>query len=53
MKKKDFDAMLSSFNMRVFANTREILLAKDQLNKLKTFDSSYSIGKTHFDENGT
>ena len=52
-KKTDFDALLSSFNMRVFANTREILLAKDQLNKLKTFDSSYSIGKSHFNENGT
>ena len=39
--------------MRVSANTRQILLAKDELNKLKTFDSSYFIGKTHFDEDGT
>ena len=39
--------------MRVSANTRQVLLAKDELNKLKTFDSSYFIGKSHFDEDGT
>ena len=39
--------------MRVSANTRQVLLAKDELNKLKTFDSSYVIGKSHFEEDGT
>ena len=31
----------------------EILLVKNELNKLKTFDSSYFIGKSHFEEDGT
>ena len=39
--------------MRVSENTRQILLAKDELNKLKTFDSSYVTGKSHFEEDGT
>ena len=29
------------------------LLAENELNKLKTFDSSYFIGKSHFEEDGT
>ena len=32
---------------------QKILLVKNELYKLKTFDSSYFIGKSHFDENGT
>ena len=39
--------------MRVSANTRQVLLAKDELDKLKTFDSSYFIVKSHFEEDGT
>ena len=39
--------------MKVSANTRQVLFAKDELNKLKTFDSSYFIGKSHFDEDCT
>ena len=39
--------------MRVSENTRQVLLAKDELNKLKTFDSSYVTGKSHFEEDGT
>ena len=39
--------------MRVSANIRQVLLGKDELNKLKTFDSSYFISKRHFDEDGT
>ena len=53
MKKSDFDALLSSFNMRVSANARQVLLAKDELNQLKNFDLSYFISKSHFDEDGT
>ena len=39
-KKTDFDALLSIYNTRVSSNWREVLRAKDELNKLKTFDSS-------------
>ena len=35
VEKTEFDALLSISNMRVSASTREILLAKDELNKLK------------------
>ena len=34
-------------------NKTENLLVKNELNKLKTFDSSYFIGKSHFEEDGT
>ena len=51
-KKTDFDALLSTFNMRISANTRQVLFAKDELNKL-IFDSSYFVGKSHFEEDGT
>ena len=33
-------------------NKTENLLFKKELNKLKTFDSSYFIGKSHFEEDG-
>ena len=29
------------------------MLVENELNKLKTFNSSYFIGKSHFDEDGT
>ena len=29
------------------------MLVENELEKLKTFDSSYFIGKSHFEENGT
>ena len=47
--KTDFDAKLSSFNRKVMEN----FLVKNELNKLKTFDSSYFIGKSHIEEDGT
>ena len=34
-------------------NKSKNLLAENELNKLKTFDSSYFIGKSHFEEDGT
>ena len=34
-------------------NKTENVIIKNQLNKLKTFDSSYVIGKNHFEEDGT
>ena len=49
-----FDAKLSSINRKItFTNLPNYLLVKNELKKLKTFDSSYFIGKTHFEEDGT
>ena len=53
MVKTTFNALLSTLNMRVSANIRQILSAEDELKKLQTFDSSYFIGRSHFDEDGT
>ena len=38
---------------KITQNETKHLLVEDELNKLKTFDSSYSIGISHFDEDGT
>ena len=35
------------------ANKTKHLLVENELNQLKTFDSSYFIGKSHFGEDGT
>ena len=51
--KTDFDAKLSSLNRKITQNKSKHLLVENELNKLKTFDSSYFIGKSHFDEDGT
>ena len=50
--KTDFDAKLSSLNRKITKNKAKNLLVKKELDKLKTFDSSYFIGKNHFDEDG-
>ena len=50
--KADFDAKLLSINRKIAANKTKNLLVENELNKLKTFDSSYFIGKSHFDEDG-
>ena len=34
------------------SNKTKQVLVENELNKLKTFDSSYFIGKSHFEENG-
>ena len=44
---------MSRINSEVTKNKTENLLVKNELNKLKTFDSSYFIGKSHFEEDGT
>ena len=44
--KTDFDAKLSNLN-------KKHLLVENELNKLKTLDFGYFIGKSHFDEDGT
>ena len=53
IRKTDFDAKLSSLNRKITANKTKNLLVENELNKLKTFDSSYFTGKSHFEENGT
>ena len=44
---------MSRINRKITENKRENVLVKNELNKLKTFDSSYFIGKSHHDEDGT
>ena len=51
--KMEFDAKLSSLNRKITSNSSKNLLVENELKKLKTFDSSYFIGKSHFEENGT
>ena len=51
--KTDFDTTLSSLNKKITQNKTKHLLVESELNKLKTFDSSYFIGKSHFEEDGT
>ena len=51
--KAEFDAKLSRINREITKNKTENLLVKNELNKLKAFDSSYSIGKSNFEEDGT
>ena len=51
--KTDFGAKLSSLNRKVTANKAKKLLAENELKKLKAFDLSYFIGKSHFEGDGT
>ena len=51
--KTDFDAKLSSLIRKVTKNKLKHLLVENELKKLKTFGSSYFIGKIHFEEHGT
>ena len=51
--KTDFDAKLSSLNGNITQNKIKHLLVENELEKLKTFDSSYFIGKSHFEQDGT
>ena len=50
--KTDFDANLSSLNRKFTSNKSKHLLVENELKKLKTFDSSYFVGKSHFEEDG-
>ena len=51
--KTDFDAKLLSLNIKITRNKTKNLLVENELNKLKSFDSSYFIGKIHLEEDGT
>ena len=48
--KTDFDVESSNLNRKITANKSKNLLAENELKKLKTFDSSYFIGESHFGE---
>ena len=48
-----FDSGLSSLNRKITSNKTKHLLVENELNKLKRFDSSYFIGKSHLKEDGT
>ena len=51
--KTDFDAELSSLNKKIAKNKTKHVLVENELNKLKIFDLSFFIGKSHFQEDGT
>ena len=50
--KTNLDSRLSNLNRKITANKSKHLLVENEQNKLKTFDSSYFIGKSHFEEDG-
>ena len=51
--KTDFGSKLSNLNRKITKNKTDHLLVQNYLNKLKTFDSGYFIGKGHFEVGGT
>ena len=53
IKKTDFDANPSRLNKKTSSNKSKYLHVENELKKLKTFYSSYFIGKSHFEEDGT
>ena len=48
-----FDTKLSGLNRKITNNKSKHLLIENELKKLKTFDLSYYIGKSYFQEDGT
>ena len=50
--KTDFDAKLSILNREITQNKPKHFV-ENEFSKLKTFDSDYFIGKSHFEEDGT
>ena len=51
--KRDFDATLSSINRKISQNKTDHSVVRNELKNLKNFDSSYFIGKSHSEEDGT
>ena len=51
--KTDFDAKFSSLHRKISQNKTKHLLVESELNQLKTIDSGYFIGKSHFEEDST
>ena len=52
MTKTDFNTKLSSLNRKISINKSDYLTFKDKINKIKDFEFSYFIGKSHFEEDG-
>ena len=52
-KKTDFDYTASSLDSKIAENKTKSKSIENELKKLKTFDASYFIGKSHFQEDGT
>ena len=50
--KTDFDAKFLSLDRKIPSNKTKHVLVENELKKLKTFDSSYFFGKSHFEEDG-
>ena len=48
VSKKNFDNTVSSLDSKIAENKTKNVFIENELNKLKTFDSSYFIGKSHF-----
>ena len=48
--KADFDAKLPSLNRKITSNKTKHLLVENELKKLNSFNLSYFIRKSHFDE---
>ena len=48
-----FDVKLSSLNRKITSNKTKHLHVENEYKKLKIFDSSYFIGKSYFEEDGT
>ena len=53
MAKTNFDNTVSSLDSKLAANKTKDESIENELKKLKTFYSSYFIGKSHFEEDGT
>ena len=51
--KTNFDAKLSNLNRKITKNKTDHLLVQNEFKKLKTFDLSYFIGKSYFEEDST
>ena len=53
MTKTDFDNSVSSLDSKITANKTKKKSSENEFKKLKTFDSNYFRGKSHFEEDGT
>ena len=51
--KTDFDNKLSNLHRKITANKTKHLLVENESKKLETFESSYFLGKSHFEDDGT
>ena len=49
--KTDFDANRWTLSRKITANKTKYLLVENEFQKLKTFDSTYFRGKSHFVDN--